>query len=131
MKKILFLGLGLIAFAGCSTTTQQSSIASPASVQVAITVLGGLAAPKVSASDKALVHKFAADILALSMGQIDSATITSIIPPIPASASPYVGPLIQAAVTDLNLAIVKFGQHNATVLAYAQAVGNGIFGAGF
>jgi hypothetical protein len=129
--KILFLGLSLIALAGCSTTSQQSSLSTPANVQVAITVLGGLAAPKVSASDKAIVHTFATDILALTMGQIDSATITSIVPPIPANASPYVGPLIQAAVTDLNLAIVKFGQHNATVLQYAQAVGNGLLGAGF
>jgi hypothetical protein len=129
--KILFLGLSLIAFAGCSTTSQQSSLSTPANVQVAITVLGGLASPKVSASDKAIVHTFATDILALTMGQIDSATITSIVPPIPSSASPYVGPLIQAAVTDLNLAIVKFGQHNATVLQYAQAVGNGLLGAGF
>jgi hypothetical protein len=128
--KILFPGLALVAlFTGCST--QLESFATPPNVQVSVTVLSGLAYPKLSASEKAIVHTFATDLLAVTMGSLTSSQITSLIPAIPASASPYLAPVIGAAVTDLNLALIKFGQHNATTLQYVQAVANGLLSAGF
>jgi hypothetical protein len=129
--KILFLGLGLIAFAGCSTTSQLTSIATPANVQVSITVLGGLTASKVTASEKLIVHTFATDLLSLAAADVSSSNIQILTAKIPASVSPYTTGLVAAAVADLNLALAKFGQKNATVLAYVNAVGTGLINAGF
>jgi hypothetical protein len=132
MKKTalsLLFATGLLA--GCASAPQLASLATPANVQTTISVLGALAAPKLTAGDKAIVHAFATDLLSLAMANVDASNLAIITSKIPANVSAYTAGLIAAATADLNLALAKFGQHNATVLAYVTAVGNGLLSAGF
>lgn len=116
---------------GCASAPQLATVATPANVQAAITALGALVAPKVTAGDKAIVDQFATDLLALAMANVDAANLAVITGKIPGNVSSYTAGLIAAATADLNLALAKFGSHNATVLAYVEAVGNGLKAAGF
>jgi hypothetical protein len=129
MKYIL--ALFVLGLCSCQTTSQLSQLATPANVQVSITVLGEAASSKLTANDKTILHTFAKSLLALTAANVDSATISALVPSTSSASSAFVQPLIQTALVELNLALAKFGQHNVTVLAYANAVGNGLLGAGF
>jgi hypothetical protein len=141
MKTILSLFCGLaVLFAGCSTSTQLTSsqksalvalLQSPSNIQVALMVGGAAVKKYVPSGDVAVIHQFATALLALSSGQLDSTTVASITPKMSATAQEYIGPFISDALKAINLAIVQFGVHNASVLAYTQAVANGLLGAGF
>lgn len=131
MKTLILLSLVAI-FCSCSTTSNIATLATPANVQSSLTLLGAAVSSKLSSSDKSLLHTFATDVLALSSAQVDSETISSLGSSIASAASgQYVKPLVDTAIIELNLALAKFGSHNAQSVAYAKAVGNGLLGAGF
>src|SRR5450432_4648243 len=125
MKTIASLIL-FAALCSCQTTSQLSSLATPGNVQVSITVLGEAASSKLTSNDKVILHKFATALLALTSANVDSTTISGLVPSMSGSTSSFVQPIIQTALVELNLALAKFGSHNATVLAYAKAVGQGL-----
>jgi hypothetical protein len=131
MKRKCLSLLAVALLASCASAPQLATLATSDNVQTTIKVLGSLALPKVAASDKAVVHQFATDLLSLAAANVDSTTIAALTAKIPAKVSPYVTSLIAASTTSLNLALAKFGSHNATVLAYVNAVGNGLLQAGF
>ena len=130
-KTALSLLFASTLFYGCASAPQLATLATPANVQTSISVLGALVAPKVTAGDKAIVDQFATDLLSVAMADVTSANLAVITAKIPASVCSYTAGLIAAATADLNLALTKFGEKNPTVIAYFQAVGNGLKSAGF
>ncbi len=135
MRNFLFSVAFVLALfgAGCATTgVSTATLLSPAQIQIDLSVAGSLVAPRVSSSAKALVHTFAVALLALSTSTLTAAGIAAIVPVnVPVQDQALVNGLVDAGVTALTLAVAKWGEHNATTLAYAQAVGNGILAAGF
>lgn len=123
--KYLF-SLFLLALCGCQSLNQVSSLATPANVQIAISVLGAAVQSKITASDKEVIHQVATALKALTTATVDSTTVAPIENLIPQLSNQYAKSLVSAGLIDLNLALAKFGSHNATVLAYATAVGNGL-----
>lgn len=135
MKHLFSVAILSAILCGCQTgsnvgTSINSAIKDPATVQIFITVAGTNLISKFTASDKAIVHRFATSLLALSVAQIDAATIDGLVPP-SASSNQYVGTLISFSIVELNTYLKSFGAHNAEVVKYAQAVGNGLLSAGF
>jgi hypothetical protein len=139
MRFIHILLASALIFCGCTTSTQLSSsqqaaiaaLLNPPDVQLALAVGGAAIMKYIPAADKAAVHTFATTLQALTVGQLDAATIAPLMPVISPAAAPYLNPLINGALIDINLALLKFGQHNASVLAYTQAISQGLLSAGF
>ena len=127
----LIVSLLAIALCSCSTLPQLGSLATPGNVRSVLAVGGAGIMSKVTASDKAQIHKFATALVSMVASQLDSATVNSYLPQISSSSSVFVQPLITLSVVEINTAIAKFGAHNAQIVAYAQAVGNGLLDAGF
>lgn len=138
MKKMLFAIMLSLLF-GCAAQNQLSpsqvasikALVTPPNVQLSLAVSGGALKQYVPVADQVLVRQFAQDLLQLSIGQLDAATIAPLVPKLSPTAQKYIQPLIASALYALNTALISLGSHNAQVLAYTQAVGNGLLQAGF
>jgi hypothetical protein len=128
---LLPLALIAVIFSGCATGVNPTTLLAPSAIQADIRSGGALALPNVSASTKVAIHTFATDLAALSADQLTVAQVQAIIPSIPQNDQPWVSTVIDGGVIVIDAAISKFGEHNATTVAYAQAVGNGLLQAGF
>jgi hypothetical protein len=129
MKITAILAVTALILTGCANVPT-SQLVSPAAVQLDIATVGTLVVPKVSAVAKATIHSVAVQLVA---GQIDPTAVAAALTGlnIPASDQALVSGVVDGAVTVVNLAIMKFGSHNATTIAYVTAIGQGLLGAGF
>jgi hypothetical protein len=117
-----------LILAGCAGTQNvQTTLGPPAQVQQEVTALGSVAKAHIASSSvKAQVHQFATYLLQAS--SLDFTTVHSLVPK---TGNMNADALIAAGLAYLEAAAGKWGAHNATTLAYAKAVGNGLIAAGF
>jgi hypothetical protein len=117
------------SFVGCETLQSiQATLGSPQQVQAEITILGGLAKPKISSEAQKRIGQFAGYLL-----QASELNTTELVAMIPKTGSQNGDALIGAAVAYLNSTLAKYGAKNQTTLAYMKAVANGLlanFGSG-
>ncbi len=129
MKRLtasLCLSLALITtpimFNGCANWQQvQQTLGSPQQVQIDVTLLGSVAKSRIPANAQAQIHTFATQLSALA--DLNTAQLVALIPK---TGNAIADALIASSSGFLNMALVKWGEHNATTLAYAHAVANGL-----
>ncbi len=123
MKLIASLLLvGLLSLSGCATMQDvQKTLGTPQAVQADITIIGGLAASKIPADAKAKIHAFAIQLSAAADLNLDALFAL-----IPTTGSQNGDALISAAKAYLTVTVQKYGANNATALAYAKAIANGL-----
>lgn len=128
----IFLSLLMVAvLCSCQTTKQVASLATPDNVKIVVTVGGSAIISKVTDGDKAILHRVATTLLALTSATVDETTINGIQTLVPQLSNPYAKVLVQGALVNLNMALTAFGSHNTKIVAYTKAVGEGLVAAGF
>lgn len=121
---VLFILALTPMLAGCSTINWQQveqTLGTPQQVQIDVSVLAALAKPKIPADAQAQIHQWANQLGAL----VDLNT-QQLVALIPKTGSATADALIASASGFLNIALARWGEHNATTLAYAHAVANGL-----
>ncbi len=112
-----------------------SSFLNPQQIQSDITLVGSFVLSTVSAETKKAVHDVAKGLLELSKSDVTVAEVDALMVDAKISVPPndlaILGLLLNGSVAILNLMIAKFDTHNVEVVAYAQAISNGLLSAGF
>jgi len=129
VKRLLAL-LAILVLAGCQTGTLET-ITSPAAVQGVITFVGAKAKPNMVNNQVANVRKFKAELAAALTGTFDSSVLIALINKYTGSFASQLQDAVAVAEGAFAAAEAKFGKHNPQVLAYAQAIVNGLTAAGF
>lgn len=120
---IITITLAAVFVTGCGTTFQniQEILGSPQQVQAEITILGGIAKPKISADAQVKIHNFAIQLQ--NAASLDLTPLFALIPP---TGSQNADALIAAAKAYLTSVVQKYGENNQTALSYAKAVAAGL-----
>lgn len=129
---------GLVV-AGCSTpgVTSKSvgTILTPTQLQADAQFAGSQVVSVVSVQAKATIHQIATDLVAISADNATTANLTQLVSQlrvtVPTQYQSGYTLAVDAIAAGLNAATTSFGDHNPQVVAYAQAVGNGLLAAGF
>lgn len=112
-----------------------SSYLKPAQVQMDITLVSSLVMSMISAPTKTAIHDVATGLLELAMADVTVAEIDALIADakvsVPAADVAFFHLLLNGGVATLNLVLAKFGTHNPEIVAYAEAIANGLLAGGF
>jgi hypothetical protein len=132
----LFASLILVvALCSCQSLknigNQATTLATPENVQKVVSQGGAAIIGSVTDHDKAVLHRVAVTLLALTSATVDESAINGLVTYIPQLGNPYAKIVVNNALLVLNMALTSFGSHNAKILAYTNAVGNGLISAGF
>jgi hypothetical protein len=120
---VIALCAATLSFASCANLGNiEQTLGTPAAVQVDITLLGAIAKPHVPTDAQAKIHEFATVLNGLADLNLD--TLFLLLPQ--TTGSQNGDALISAAKAYLTSVVQKYGHNNATTLAYAHAVANGL-----
>lgn len=133
MNKLMkpFVAIALSAsllLASCAGFKQnvETTLGSPQQVQSDVAALGAVARAHIKSDKvKADIHRFVQYLQ--QAADLDLSTLKSLIPK---TGNVNIDAAILAATAYVDAAVSKWGSHNATALAYAHAVGNGLAQAG-
>jgi hypothetical protein len=131
-----FLTAPVLLVTSCSTTSslteeERNDLLAPEKLYAGIVLLSAGVISKVSPSDKALVSQFAVGLGQLTDATVDSDAIADLLPDVSSEAEAFINPILNAAIEQLNLALKRFGSHNAQIVAYTSAISHGLKDGGF
>lgn len=134
MKTLLSL-LIVVALCSCQTLknigTQVTVLATPTNVQKVVHDGGALIFTSVTANDKVVLHRIVVTLGSLTTATVDASAINGLQTYIPQLSNAYAKIVISNALLALNMALTSFGDHNAKIIEYTQAVTNGLTSAGY
>jgi hypothetical protein len=127
MKNIKTLAVATITailFTSCASFQHYAELilVSPQQTQLDITAIAARAKPYIPAESQAKIHNFA-----IQLSTTSNLDLTALYALLPASTGSVTGDLLVAnAKAVVSLIVQRWGSNNATTLAYAKAVANGL-----